>query len=226
MNQASKIVVIGSGGHAAVVASTLITSGYKVVAFYDDDSQKWGSSILGIPITGPVHKVLSANDFSHGIVAIGQNEQRKKLVQKLDLNWISVIHPFSWVHPEVEIGVGTIVCAGAIVQPGATIGSHVIINTKASVDHHCTVGDFSHIATSHLAGGASIEEGVFMALSSTVLPGINVEAWATIGAGAVVNKDIPSGVTVVGSPARKVKTKMVETNPNKQNSHYSGSLNN
>lgn len=206
MNEKSKVVVIGSGGHAFVVASILITLGHEIVGFYDDDPQKWGTCIFGIPIIGAINKVLLATNFSHAIVAIGQNDIRKNIVQNLDLNWISVVHPFSWVHPEVEIGVGTVICAGAIIQPGAIIGSHVILNTKASVDHHCQVGDYAHIATSHLAGGASIDEGAFMAVSSTVLPSIHVGAWATVGAGSVVNKNVPACATVIGSPARKVKT--------------------
>lgn len=206
----SKVIVIGSGGHAVVVASTLIATGHEITGFYDDDPQRWGELIFGIPIIGSIEKVFSANNFSHGIVAIGHNEIRKSIVQKLDLNWISAIHPFSWVHPEVEIGSGTVICAGTIVQPGANIGSHVILNTKASVDHHCQVGDYAHLAVCHLAGGASVDEGVFMALNSTVLPSVHVGAWATVGSGAVVNKNVPPGVTVIGSPARKIKTKCID----------------
>ena len=205
MNSNPKIAIIGSGGHASVVASTLILAGHQIAGFYDDDEQKWGSHIMNIPILGSTDQLMYSQEFSHGIIAIGQNEVRKRLVEKLDLNWITVVHPFAWVHPEVTLGVGTIVCAGAIVQPGAKIGSHVILNTKASVDHHCQVGDYVHIAVSHLAGGASVDEGVFMALGSTVLPGIHVGSWATVGAGALVTKDVAPGSTVVGSPARSVK---------------------
>jgi acetyltransferase-like isoleucine patch superfamily enzyme len=80
----------------------------------------------------------------------------------------------------------------------------VILNTKASVDHHCRVGNYAHIAVAHLAGGASIDEGVFMALGSTVLPKVHVGAWATVGAGAVVKKDVEPHSTVVGNPARSL----------------------
>jgi len=208
-----KIAIIGSGGHAHVVASTLIALGYRIAGFYDDDEQKWGTSILGIPVVGSLEQLKSSNNFTHGIIAIGDNEARKEIAQRLDLEWITIVHPFSWVHPKAKLGKGTIICAGAIVQPGATIGSHVIINTKASVDHHTKVGDYSHIATSHLAGGASIGEGVFMALSSTVLPCLHVGDWSTVGAGALVTKNIEPGQTVVGSPARKIKSPLRTNDP-------------
>ena len=207
MNSNPRVAIIGSGGHAHVVASTLMAKGHTVVGFYDDDEQKWGNCIFDIPVIGSTEMLLSSNDFSHGIIAIGKNEVRKSIVNKLDIDWISVIHPFAWVHPDVKLGAGTIICAGAIVQPGATIGSHVIVNTKASVDHHCQVGDYVHMAVCHLAGGASIEEGVFMALGSTVLPGVQVGSWATVGAGSIVTKNVPPGTTVVGFPARKTRSR-------------------
>lgn len=62
-----------------------------------------------------------------------------------------------------------------------------------------------HIAVSHLAGGASADEGAFLALGSVVLPGIRVGAWATLGAGSMATKDVPPRTTAVGIPARSIK---------------------
>jgi acetyltransferase EpsM len=196
-----RIAIIGAGGHAAVVASTIIAAGNEVAGFFADVQSSWGTKILGIPVIGPISEITSKN-CSHAIIAIGTNEARKRIAAEIDIDWFTVVHPFSWVHPEVPIGKGTIICAGAIIQPGARIGSHVILNTKASVDHHCQVGDYAHIAVAHLAGGASIDEGVFMALGSIVLPKVHVGAWATVGAGAVVRKNVLPNTTVVGNPAR------------------------
>jgi sugar O-acyltransferase (sialic acid O-acetyltransferase NeuD family) len=198
------VAVIGAGGHAKVVASTLIAAGHQVIGFYDDDPQTWESHIFDIPVIGPISKLTSQN-ISHAIIGIGSNEVRKQLAEKLDMDWITVIHPFAWVHPEAVIGPGTVVCAGAIVQPYAQIGAHVILNTKASVDHDCRVGDYVHMAVSHLAGGASADEGAFLALGSTVLPGIRVGAWAILGAGALATQDVPPHSVVVGPPSRVTK---------------------
>jgi acetyltransferase EpsM len=204
MKQAG-VAVIGAGGHAKVVASTLMAAGYQVSGFYDDDADKWGKSIFNIPIVGPIND-LKSGDRSRAIIGLGDNKARQKLATKLDLDWITVVHPFAWVHPEVRLGVGTVVCAGAVVQPGATIGSHVIINTKASVDHDCYVGDYVHISVAHLAGRAIAEEGSFLALGSTVLPGLCVGAWALLGAGSIATKNIPPDSTAVGNPARIIKS--------------------
>ncbi len=200
-----RVAIIGAGGHAKVVASTLMAQGHNVTGFYDDNSQKWGEAILGIPIIGPVSELTSVN-CDRAIIGVGDNKVRKELAERMDLDWITVIHPFSWVHPDVLIGVGTIICAGSIVQPGAKIGDHVILNTRASVDHDCVVGDYVHISVAHLAGAASTDEGAFLALGSTVLPGLNVGAWAHLGAGSVATKNIPAGSIAVGSPARVIKS--------------------
>jgi sugar O-acyltransferase (sialic acid O-acetyltransferase NeuD family) len=198
-----RIAVIGAGGHATVVASTIIASGNEVVGFYADDPPSWGSTILDIPVLGPISEVSSSH-CSHAIIAIGSNEARKRIAAEIDIDWITVVHPFTSVHPGVPIGKGTVICAGAIIQPGSQIGSHVIINTKASIDHHCKVGDYAHVATAHMAGGSSIDEGVFLGLCSAVLPKMHVGAWATVGAAAIVRRKVLPNMTVVGDPARPI----------------------
>jgi acetyltransferase EpsM len=203
--QQQEVAIIGAGGHAKVVASTLLAAGYRISGFYDDDSEKWGKYIFDVPVVGSIES-LKDSKHSRAIIGLGDNKTRKNLATELDLDWVTVVHPFAWVHPEVRLGVGTIVCAGAVVQPGARIGSHVILNTKASVDHDCYVGDYVHIAVAHLAGGASADDGAFLSLGSVVLPNLHVGAWAHLGAGSIATKNIPPGSTAVGNPARVIKS--------------------
>jgi sugar O-acyltransferase (sialic acid O-acetyltransferase NeuD family) len=201
-----QVAVIGAGGHAAVVASVLLACGQEVAGFFDDSASTWGSAILGIPVRGSLSR-LASSGCTRAVLAVGDNRARKALAERLRLDWVTAVHPFAWVHPDVPIGPGTIVCAGSVVQPGARIGSHVIINTRSSVDHHASVGDYSHLAVAHIAGGGSVDEGVFLALGSIVLPKTHVGAWATVGAGAVVTKPVAPGLTVVGVPARPLERK-------------------
>jgi acetyltransferase-like isoleucine patch superfamily enzyme len=105
------------------------------------------------------------------------------------------------------------VCAGAIVQPGASIGSHTIINTGASVDHDCGIGDFVHIAPGvHLAGGVRIAEGAFLGIGAGVLPNVCVGEWAVLGAGAVAIRDVGARSVAVGVPATRVHRTVGPTN--------------
>jgi acetyltransferase EpsM len=203
--QQKEVAVIGAGGHAKVVASTLLAAGFRVGGFYDDDAEKWGKYIFDIPVVGSIDE-LKQTKHALAIIGLGDNKARKKIANELDLDWVTVVHPFAWVHPDVRLGVGTLVCAGAVVQAGARIGAHTILNTKASVDHDCYVGDYVHIAVAHLAGGASADDGAFLSLGSTVLPNLSVGAWAHLGAGSIATKNIPPGSTAVGNPARIIKS--------------------
>jgi len=195
-----RVAIIGAGGHAVVVASTLIAAGCKPFGFFDDDESKWGRLILGVPVLGPISDTRLV-ECSGAIIGIGANRIRRQIAENLKLKWVTAIHPFSYVDPDAEIGPGTVVFAGCIIQPGARVGAHVIVNTKASIDHHCIVGDYAHVAVAHLGGGAAVEEGAFIALHSVILPGVQVGAWATVGAGAVVTRDVDPAITVVGIPA-------------------------
>ncbi|MCF6095704.1 acetyltransferase [Thermovorax subterraneus] len=208
MTVSEPIVVIGAGGHAKVVAATLIEAGFKVAFFLDEDEKKWGGKIFDIPIVGPGELVKKKCKKLKSVVAIGDNLLREKVVNKYSgyFDWMSVIHPRAYVHPSVRIGEGTVVFAGAIIQPDTVIGEHVIINTGATIDHDCVVGDFVHIAPgTNLAGGVTVEKGAFLGIGTKVIPGVKIGMWSKIGAGSVVIKDIESNVTAVGVPAKVIK---------------------
>ena len=56
-----------------------------------------------------------------------------------------------------------------------------------------------------LTGGAEVGENVFMGSHASVLPGVQVGDNAIVGAGAVCTKDVPTGATVIGVPARAIQ---------------------
>ncbi|MGC9019167.1 MAG: acetyltransferase [Candidatus Bipolaricaulaceae bacterium] len=195
------VYVIGAGGHAKVVLSTLLAAGVQVDGIFDDDPSKEGGEVLGIKVIGPL-AVARQLPPQKGVIAIGDNRTRKAIAQEFkNWEWLAVIHPKAYVHPSVRVGQGTVIFAGAVIQPDAEIGEHVIINTGATVDHDCVIGDFAHLAPGvHLAGKVRIEEGVLMGIGSVSLPGRHIGAWAVVGAGAVVIEDLPPRIIAVGVP--------------------------
>lgn len=198
----SNLIVLGAGGHAKVLISTVQAAGHKVEAVYDDDPLKWGRTLLGVTVRGPIAKVKT-EAIGKAIVAVGNNRVRQELVDKFaTLEWASVVHPTAYVHQSVTLGPGTVVFAGAIIQPESRLGNHVIVNTGATVDHDCTLGDFVHLAPGvHLAGGVQIERGALLGIGAVVIPNRRIGSWTVVGAGAAVVRDLSDHVTAVGVPA-------------------------
>lgn len=202
MNQSNGIFILGAGGHGKVVIATLLEAGQAVAAVLDDNPATWGTRLLGIPVIGHSSQLAKTPD-APAVIAIGNNAVRRRLAEYFQgTRWITAIHPRAYVHSSVKLGAGTVVFAGAIIQPDSSVGNHVIINTGATVDHDCHVADFAHIAPgTHIAGGVKIGEDTLCGIGSSILPGISVGARCRIGAGAVVIRDVHENTTVVGVPA-------------------------
>jgi acetyltransferase-like isoleucine patch superfamily enzyme len=186
MTLPDNIVVIGAGGHAKVVIATVRALGGSVVRVYDDDESRWGQTLLGVPVAGPILSQRIGN--SPAVLAIGDNR-----------------HPKAVVDSSVIIGLGTVVFAGAVIQPDTEIGAHCIVNTSASIDHDCSVGDYVHVGPGvTVCGGVRVEEGALLGVGAKVAPLVRVGQWSTVGAGAVCVQEVPSRSTVVGVPAAPV----------------------
>lgn len=192
--------VLGAGGHAKVVVETLVEAGWRVKGLFDDDPQKQGTRVAHTPVLGPIRH---ADRRRWAVLAIGDNPKRRQLAESLQgWRWLTVVHPHAWVADSVELGPGTVVLAGAIIQPEVQIGTHSIVNTAATVDHDCRLGDYVHLAPGvHLGGSIAVEEGVLLGIGTVVIPGLRIGAWSIVGAGSVVVKDLPAGVKAVGAPA-------------------------
>lgn len=208
MNTDNNVAVIGAGGHAKVVISTLRAAGFEVVGVYDDDPSKQGHRVAEVPILGSVAQIHPGATEAL-VIAIGNNAQRRHVAERLSfVPWRTVVHPHAYVHESVKIGPGTVVFAGAVIQPDTIIGRHCIINTGATIDHDCSLGDFTHVAPGcHLAGEVDLAEGVFMGIGSVVIPGISIGEWTTVGAGGVVVTGLPPHQVAVGVPAKAVHRK-------------------
>jgi UDP-2-acetamido-3-amino-2,3-dideoxy-glucuronate N-acetyltransferase len=53
-------------------------------------------------------------------------------------------------------------------------------------------------------GETQVDRGASIGAAAVVLPGVRIGAWAMIGAGALVTRDVPAHALAVGSPARRV----------------------
>lgn len=196
------LIVLGSGGHAKMVVSTALAAGFEVVRVFDDNPQQWEQRLLGAPIDGPLAK---SQEFAGlpAVLAIGDGTIRRRVAETLDLLWTAVVHPFAYVDPDVRLGEGTVVAAGGVVQPGAVVGKHCVVNTGSSVDHDCRLGDYVTTGPGvRLAGNVHVGAGALLGVGCCVRPGCRIGAESQVGAGAVVVHDLPAHVVAYGVPAR------------------------
>ena len=172
-----------------------------------------GRSIMGIPVVGDDSEFpgLLSRGINHSLVGVGLTlgtEQRKKVFENLNkfgFKFPIVIHPKAMIASNVEIEVGSVILAGAIVGIGSKIGRNVIVNIGAKISHDCALSDHSVVSDGAcITGGVRIEECALVGAGATVLPYVTVGEGATVGAGSVVTKDVSPGTTVVGVPARPV----------------------
>ncbi len=208
MNDRPGVFVFGASGHGKVVIDAIERAGACRVLFVCDDSKdKHGTKIMGYTVIGGRDELLARrNETCTGIVAIGDNATRTTLAAWLiehGCGLIAVVHPHAVIGRDVEIGGGTVVMAGCVVNSGARIGGNTIINTGATVDHDCCVDDGAHIGPgSHLCGHVSVGAGTLVGAGTTIVPSVRVGADVVIGAGSTVLSDVHERARVGGSPCR------------------------
>jgi sugar O-acyltransferase (sialic acid O-acetyltransferase NeuD family) len=208
------MILFGAGGICVVLLDVLRDINTTVKCIFDDKPRV--DNMDGITILPAQELALSSECTSSQIerskhkmiVAIGNCDQRKNIVDRFPGEWASASHPSAVVSSSVTVGEGSVILQGSVVQARTVIGNHVIINTSASVEHDCTIGNFVHIApNSTLCGHVVIEDGCDIGAGSVTIPGVTIGRGSIIGAGAVVLSDIPPMSVAVGAPARVIKTR-------------------
>jgi len=202
-----KLIIIGASGHGKVVADIAIKMNkWQSIAFLDDDESIKIS--MGLEVIGNTADAFIYKDEADFFVAIGSNTAREKILEKLieqGLNVVSLIHPNAVIGTDVEIGIGTAVMAGVVINSSSRIGKGCIINTSSSLDHDNVIEDYVHISPGvRTAGTLRVGKGSWLGIGSIVSNNVNICSGCKVGAGAVVVKDITEPGTYVGVPVRRV----------------------
>lgn len=202
-----KVVIIGASGHGKVIADIILKSGDSVVGFLDDNPNV-GEDFIGFPVLGKVSEADKYKEYKF-VIAIGNADIRERVANELDVDWYTAIHPMAVIsNIGVEIGIGTVVMANAVINSDAKIGNHCIINTCAIIEHDDIIEDYAHISVgTKLAGNVSIGRKTWMGIGSQIIQGKSICAETMVGAGAVVIESISKKGTYVGVPARKINMK-------------------
>jgi sugar O-acyltransferase (sialic acid O-acetyltransferase NeuD family) len=211
VSASKRLFLFGASGHAKVVIDLVERAGdAQIDCVIDDDPARHGSRLLGHQVAGGRDALLARRQAAGaGIVAIGANPARRSVaawLQAQGFSFSAATHPAAQLGREVRLGGGAVVMAGAVINADTVIGAHCIVNTAASVDHDCKLGEGVHVAPgARLCGGVAVGAWAFVGAGAVVVPGRQIGADAIIAAGAVVLADVPAGAVAAGNPARIVR---------------------
>ena len=212
-----KISVYGAGGFGREVMLMLrqindINPAWNVVGFYDD-AKRIGERVDDYTILGGIDEVNAVTEPCDLVIGIADPVVRGKIVQRITNPLISfpvVVHPSVMKGDMLRnsFGRGSIIAAGSIFTTNVTVGDFVIVNLSCTIGHDVVLENYTSIMPAcSLSGFIYAEEGAYIGAGAIILPNIRIGKWSTIGAGAVVTKDVPESATVVGVPASERELK-------------------
>lgn len=164
------------------------------------------------------YKVLSYQQFMQHpatqkavTIAIADSQVREKLNAKLvqdNIEIINVIANNALQYDNITMGEGSIICGFVHLTSNIKIGKGFHANIYSYIAHDCVIGDFVTFAPRvSCNGNVHIEDHAYIGTGAVLRQGtpdkpLIIGKGAIVGMGAVVTKDVPAGVTVVGNPAR------------------------
>lgn len=203
-----QLYIIGAGSVGCHVAWNAADYGIedRLVGFLDDDPEKHGQTIAGLPVLGAVDRILE-EARAEIVLGIAFPEMKERLFEQIrghaGLSFPALVSSRAWICDGIELGQGALVYPGAQINYGCQIGAFAVINMNCSIGHDCKIASFSSLAPGVSLGGHTVlGERVEMGINSCTIQGIQVGDGSVVGAGAALVRDVPPGCVAVGVPGR------------------------
>ncbi|MBW2233371.1 MAG: acetyltransferase [Deltaproteobacteria bacterium] len=212
-----RVAIIGGGGHGReqldlLAALNRRARSYEYVGFVvDPEYASQGSTIRDLPVLGGMEWIASHRDDVEFICAVGDSADRLAVAGRATAEgarFLSLVHPSVEMSESVELGIGVILSAGVVLTSDIVLGDHVHINIGSTISHDCRLADYVSIAPGgHLSGFVNLAEGTQLGTGTVVRDRRSIGEWSISGAGAVIADDIPANTTVLGVPAKVIRTR-------------------
>jgi sugar O-acyltransferase (sialic acid O-acetyltransferase NeuD family) len=198
--------LLGAGRQAQETVGYMRAVGLSPIFCVVDPAYAEQAAELGLEVrltTGDLEAVAG----TPVIAAVGSPALKSALVRRWPgRDFLKLVAPEAWTALDVELGEGSYIGPGALVNRHARIGRHVSINIGVTVSHDTSIGDFATLSPGcHVAGQVQVGPGAFVGIGAVISDKVSVGEGAIIGAGAVVVHDVPANSVVIGNPARKLR---------------------
>ncbi|MFL5607956.1 MAG: acetyltransferase [Gemmatimonadaceae bacterium] len=206
------LVIYGAGGMARELAwqAESCPEIGRVVALLDDDPAEHGRVVNDIAVMGLPEARRRFPD-ARFVVGIGDPHHRQRMAERIAATggtFATLLHPRVERSRWIEIGDGTVICAGSILTTNIVLGRHVQINRSCDVGHDVIMGDYATLGPGvRVSGRVRIGARAYLGTGATVINGtadtpLLIGDDAVVGAGACVVRPVAAGTTVMGVPAR------------------------
>ena len=195
--------IIGAGGFGREIYWSLPLDERVNTIFFVDDEYWDNDNDLILPLSKFNPKEYEV------IVAVGDPKDRSDIVQRLPKNtkYFTHIHPSAQIlGNDVEIGEGSVICAGTIITTNVKIGNHGHLNLQTTIGHDCSIGNYFTTAPgAKISGNCKIHDCVYVGTNASIKEKLSIHSLTVIGSNAAVVKNIEESGTFVGVPAKKIK---------------------
>lgn len=201
------LYLVGYGGLAREVYGWLLHEKSPLLkrfkGFLVTDGTRPTDLLHGYPI---VHVDDIEGDFSY-LLTVSSPAVKNSIYEQLSNRRGASIESF--ISSDTSLGINVSIGLGAIVNPRSSIssdvsiGNLVLINCNTGVGHDVLIGDnCSLLGSVSVNGDVVIGNNVLVGSGAIIHPGKQIGDNAVIGMGAVVFRNVKSGTTVVGNPAK------------------------
>ncbi|MFC4018022.1 biotin/lipoyl-containing protein [Micromonospora sp. GCM10011542] len=207
-----RILLIGGALGATQVLDILAGSAtQRAVAIVDDDRQRWGADVHGVPIVGGTDRLdalFAEGAYDAAIIAIGTSVETRRRFREVcaeaRIPLANAIDPTAKIATDVVLGQGNIICAFAHLGTGVRMGDNNFLSAYTSFDHHSRIGSDNATGPSCVSSGkVTVGDRVRLGTGIFIEPDVVLGDGVVVASGAVIVQSVPA--------EHAVKTKVVTT---------------